>query len=173
MNKVVIHIILFLLFLLEGTVFQLLTLDYFGSAYSIVPRFVLAIIILYSINHNRKKAMYTGLIFGLLYDIIYGNPLGLYMAGMAAAGYFSGWIMQYFHQSFSLFFFIELIGISLFEIYVYGMLRLFHLVNIPIQWAIEHVLLPSIIVNILFAMIVYKPMKRWLEETEEEDEGLE
>jgi len=172
-RKIWIYILLFLLFLLEGTLFQFFSGDYYGANFSIVPRFVLIFIIFISIFRNRKIAMYLGLIFGLFYDLIYGNVIGLYMAGMTGVGYFVGWIVQYFHRSFTVYFVLELFGYLFFELYLFGMLRLFNFINIDIDWASVHVILPSFIFNLLFAMIMYKPFLSILNFYEEDEQSVE
>ncbi|KXG43059.1 rod shape-determining protein MreD [Tepidibacillus infernus] len=164
MGKGWINGLLFLLFLFEGTIFQFLTADRYGSSYGIVPRFVLATIIFISIFKGKTYGLYVGLFFGFLQDIVYGNVIGVYTIGMAAIGYFSGWLIQYFHPSLSIYVLFQLFSQLLFELYLYGMLRLFHLIDISIEWSMLHLMIPSVVVNVAFAILVYKPYFRLIQE---------
>lgn len=165
MSKRRLFTILFFLFLLEGTVFQLINTDYYGSSISVFPRFVLISLIFISIFIEKRSALLLGLLIGLLYDIVFGRVIGVYMIGMAGIGYFGGWLIQYFHPTFSLYLFIEWIGHFAFEFYLYGMLRLFHLVQIPIDWAFSHMIIPTVMLNLLFAVFIFPFSKRWVENT--------
>jgi len=150
-----ISVILFLLFLLEGTLLQYVNTDYYGSSISIYPRFVLVFLLFISIFFGKKRALVYGFIFGLLYDIIFGRTIGLYMIGMAGIGYFGGWLIQFFHPTFSLYLMVQLIGHLSFEFYLYGMLRLYQIVHLPLDWALTHMIIPSIMLNLLFAIFIY------------------
>jgi len=95
-----INLTIFLLFLFEGSIFQFINPSYHGSNVAIVPRFVLTAIILVSIFKDRKYAFALGIVFGLLYDVVYGDFIGLYTVGLAGIGYFSGWSTQFLHPTF-------------------------------------------------------------------------
>ncbi len=155
------------MFLLEGTVFQYMNTDYYGSSISIYPHFVLGIIILISIYLGKKQALIWGLLFGLLYDIIFGRVIGLYMIGMAGIGYFGGWFIQFFHPTFSLYIIIQFIGQFAFEFYLFSMLRLYQLIQLPIEVALTHMIIPSTILNLLFAIFIF-PLSRLLIENSNE-----
>ncbi|OEF98044.1 rod shape-determining protein MreD [Vulcanibacillus modesticaldus] len=157
---------LFLLFLLESTVFQLLLFGRYGSDYSIFPRFMLIFIIYISIYKDKKFALIAGLIFGLLHDIVLGRVIGVYMIGMAGIAYFSGWLTQHFHPTFLLYFLAELIGNLAFELYLYGMLRLYQLINIPFNWMASNILIPTVIFNLFFALVFYLPLRKLIEGSE-------
>lgn len=153
-----INIILFLIFLIEGSIFRYLFPDITETGALVSPRFVLASIILISIFVDKKYALFLGLLFGLLYDLIYGGVLGLYTVGMAGIGYFSGWFIQFLHPTFLVFVLIEFIGLLAFELFIYSMLSLYQLVEMPIEQAFTHFMFPSVIFNLLFAIIIYLPV---------------
>lgn len=157
MRKRAINIILFFIFIIEGTVFRYISPDYFGSNSSIFPRFVLVLIMLISIFKDRKYALFLGVSFGLLYDIVYGNVIGLYMVGMAGIGYFSGWFIQFLHPTFLVYILIEFLGLLLFEIFIYSMLSLYQLLDFQFDWALVNIIFPTIIFNLTFAIIIYLP----------------
>ncbi|TCS79062.1 rod shape-determining protein MreD [Tepidibacillus fermentans] len=169
MQKFWTYSILFLLFILEGTVFQFLSVDYFYSLVTIVPHFVLVLIVFISIFQDRKKGLFIGLIFGFLYDVVYGKMIGINLMGMALVGYFSGWLTLYFQRSFPLYVMIETLTIFLFELYSFGTLRLFQLIDISLKWAFIQVMIPTVIVNGIFAILIFKPFQFLIEEEMIED----
>lgn len=162
MSKRVINLILFAVFIIEGSVFRYISPDYFGSNSSIFARFVLVLIMLISIYIDRKYALFLGLAFGLLYDIVYGNVLGLYMVGMGGIGYLSGWFIQFLHPTFLVYLLIEFLGLLIFEIFIYSMLSLYKLIEFNFDWAMINIIFPTIIFNLVFAILIYFPAKHLL-----------
>lgn len=157
MRKGLINLILFSVFIIEGTVFRYISPDYFGSNSSIFARFVLVLIMLISIFIDRKYALFLGIFFGLLYDIVYGNVIGLYMVSMGGIGYFSGWFIQFLHPTFFVYLLIEFLGLLVFEVFIFSMLALYKLIDFSIDWAIINIIFPTIIFNLVFAMLIFFP----------------
>lgn len=163
-RKRTINLLLIIFFLLEGTAFHYLSPSYYGSNITFVPRFVLAIIIFIAIFKDKQYALFLGIAFGILQDLVYGDVLGLYMVGLAGIGYFSGWLTQFFQSTFLIYSIIQGLGFLTLDLYLYGMLTLYHLSDNQFNWTFIHVLLPSLFIHLLFSMIIYKPMKFLIEE---------
>lgn len=157
MRKKMINLILFSAFIVEGTVFRYISPDYFGSNSSIFARFVLVLIMLVSIFFDRRYALFLGLGFGLLYDIVYGNVIGLYMVGMGGIGYFSGWLIQFLQPTFLVYLLIEFLGLLIFEVFIYSMLTLYQLIDFNFDWAMINIIFPTIVFNLVFAILIYFP----------------
>ncbi len=166
MKKYSIVLLLLFIFLLEGTLFRFISPDYYGKTIYFYPRFVLIMIIFISIYRDRHFALYLGMGFGVLYDIVYGDVIGIYMVGMAGVGYFSGWLTLYFQTTFALYLLNILVNLLMFEMFLYGMLNMFHLVNIAFDWSFFHILIPTVIFNLLFASLIYLPFQFILKEKE-------
>ncbi len=126
-------------------------------------------IIFISIFQSKNRGLIAGLLFGLLFDVVYGKMIGINFIGMALVGYFSGWIAQYFQRSFPLYVLIVTFGVLLFELYSFGTLHLFHLINISFQWAFVQVTIPTVIVNGIFAILIFRPLQFLIEEEKIED----
>ena len=127
MRKSILHILLFLFFLIEGTVIQYISPDFYGYNLVIIPRFVLVFIVFISIYKDQKYAMVLGLIFGVLYDLIYGYVFGVYMIGMIGTAYLSGWLTQFLHPTLPVYTLIQFISLIAFEFFVFGMKNLYQL----------------------------------------------
>jgi len=155
MRKLWINIILFLLFITEGTVFQFITPDYYGSDITIVPRFVLAAIVYLSIFRNQQYALWLGIVFGMLYDVVYGDVFGVYTIAMGTVGYFSGWLTLFFHPTLTFF----TLSFVFFEFFIFSVQNLYQLVTIPANFSIIYVIIPSILFNLIFAFLIYIPLQ--------------
>lgn len=163
MSKKIIFLFLFLLFLIEGFILQLLIGDDFSSHIYTYPLLVLTFIIFLAVFGNKKDSLIMGLIFGLLYDIIYGRVFGVYTFGILGTIYSIKWFIQYFHPTFILYLIIEAVGLSLFEIFLYGFLSLFELIQVPLTFVLSNILFPTILFNLVFAGIYYLVFKKIIE----------
>lgn len=167
MRRRTINLVIFLLFLFEGTVFLYINPSYYGSNISIVPRFVTAAIILIAFYKDKTYALILGIIFGLFYDVIYGNIIGLHLVGLGAVGYFSGWLTQFFHPTFFIYLITQLFGFLIYESFLAGMLSLFRMINYQLEWELIHVIIPSVIINLLFAALIYSFSEKLSESREQ------
>ena len=55
------------------------------------------------------------------------------------------------------------VGLLLFEFINYGINRLFKLIDIDLKFALTHYMLPSVLFNLLIALICYVPIRKLLE----------
>lgn len=151
---------LLLLFLLEGTVFQVFTPKSFLETMTLVPRFALVGPILVSFFLGRREGLFYGMALGFLHDVLFGNLIGVYTLSMMVASYFAGLIVKLFHRSAAVF--ISTISIVLFghEWLVYSLFRLFSPSVVDVQWVLTKQIIPNVIANVIFAIIVYWPLAR-------------
>ena len=99
MRLSLVSFILFIFFLIEGTIFQVFVPDAWGYSFTIVPRFVLVGIVFIGLYLGKNTGLLFGLIFGILYDIIYTNMIGVYTLSMGMVGFIAGLASGYFHQT--------------------------------------------------------------------------
>ena len=119
--------------------------------------------------YHRRYGLMAGILLGLLYDIIYGKGIGIHMGGLAAIGYLSGWLMYFFQPSFLIFVIIEGISLFTYEIYLYGLHRLFQLFSSPFQWTFINYLLPTLVFNLVVSILSFKLLKQWFIKEDEEE----
>ncbi len=155
MRKRLIFISLFLLFLLEGVIIQALTKENYDSNFLIFPRLVLVVIIYLAIYHNKNYVLFFAVIFGLLYDLVFGRVIGVYTISMIGVVYLSIWFVQFFHPSFLIYLIIQTLVITTYEIFIYGVLRMYQLVQVSFVEMSTHILLPTLIFNVTFAALFY------------------
>lgn len=134
------------------------------SSVHVTPHFTLVFIMFIGLFHHRHSALIYGLLFGLLHDFnYYGAMLGVYSFGMGLTGYLAGLAQR--RQPNLIFYNLLITGIGLlvFEFLNYGINRLFKLIDIDLQFALTHYMLPSVLFNLLFALICYVPIRKLLE----------
>lgn len=157
-------LILLLFFLVEGSLFPWLIPLGWLSKVSISPHLVLAGIIYIAIYGNRHAALFYGLSFGFLQDLIYyGHMLGVHTFSMGLIGYLVG--LSFMKLRRSLFFTLSFVVYTelIYGIMLYGIYRFFNVTNLPLTWILLKNIFPSLLLNLLFALVIYVPARQFIE----------
>lgn len=112
---------------------------------------------------GRHRAFLFGLGFGLLSDMQhYGYLIGPYAFGMGLVGYLTGLISE--RRTFSLGFFMWMLMVAgvLLDTIVYFIYKLFSLTNLPLGFVMYWQIAPTVLLQLLIALILYIPTRRWL-----------
>lgn len=160
MARFLLTITVLLLFVLEGTVVQVISPSAGGLSWMTVPRFALVCTILISMFLGRREGLYYGLVFGFLQDILYGQVIGIYTFSMMLASYFSGLIVLLFQRGFSMVMITSVLILFGHEWLLYSMYRVFSLAPHDVQWILNQQILPTVILNGLMTLAMYIPIKR-------------
>ncbi|WP_048600470.1 rod shape-determining protein MreD [Rubeoparvulum massiliense] len=165
--------VIFLLVMLEGTFFQLLSLPQLGTSIELIPRLTLAVILYISLYAGRHEGLLFGLFTGFLTDFVYGGTLGIFTLTFGLIGYLIGLFHRYFHHN------IFLLGTAAIIVYLTHEHLLLLIVEIlrfsPMEYGayLRNVMLPSALFNSLFVMAVFIPMdrlmKQFLDDTERKE----
>lgn len=149
-----------LLFILEGTVVQVMMPTAGETSWMAVPRFALVSTILIAMFLGRREGLYYGLAFGFLQDVLYGDVIGIYMMSMTLAGYFSGLIVLLFQRGFGMVLVTCLLVLFGHEWLLYSLFRLFSMAPQDVQWIVTRQMLPTVILNGVFTLVIYFPLKQ-------------
>jgi rod shape-determining protein MreD len=161
-RAVKLFLVLFVFFILQGTVMQVFSPQWFGLNFVVVPHFVLIAAVMIGLFYDRTQAVWYGLTFGFLDDIIYSNILGVYAFCIPLTAYLLSYLAKIFHLYLIIVFFIALIGVTLLEFEVYGMYGLIGKITMnPLDFANLRIL-PTLVVNGVFLLIVFYPLRRML-----------
>lgn len=160
-QRLLFTLFLFLLFLLEGTVFQWIVPDVWGMHWTVVPMLTLVVIILLSVYFGSNYGMVYGILFGLLHDLAFGHMLGGYIFSFAVVAYFSGQFMKQFQRQPFLIIVTVMIGISVHMMMAFGFNKLFTVTQMDFKQMVYSLLLPSAVFNVIFAAFLLHPLKRW------------
>ena len=169
MTRFLFILTLFILFVIEGTVVQVFSPDRWGIHILMIPRFVVVLLIFAALFLGRFQGLIMGLFFGLMYDIVYGSVIGIYAFSMGLVGYFSGLTFRVFQQNLFLILLTVMISLVFHEGIVYGLLYLIRFIEMDIQYFTMHRLIPILILNMIFALLVSYPVRSILLQMKEEE----
>lgn len=166
MQRLWLSLAMFGLFLIEGTIMKWIIPVVWQGQVSVSTHFTLVVVLFISIFVNRHLALAYGLAFGLLHDVVYYGPtmIGTYSFAMGISGYLAGLVTLRSRGNILSSMFMITFGNVLFEGIVCGLYRLFQVNKLPLDWLFFHQMLPSILINLLFALLVYVPLRKWLED---------
>lgn len=162
LKHVKLFLFLFFLFIIQGTVMTVFSPEWFGYQIAMIPHFVMVVVIYIAIFVNRGLALKYGIIFGLMIDLIYTSVLGVYGFGIGLTVYLISYLSKVFHMNLIVVLFVCMVGVSLLECEVYGIYSLIGLAKQPFLSFVEGRLPPTAILNGVFSIIVFYPLRRYL-----------
>ncbi|MDT8859525.1 rod shape-determining protein MreD [Alkalihalobacillus sp. MEB130] len=160
MSRFYIPAFIFLLLVIEGTLFQIITPSHHDIDVTIVPRFLVVMVVFIGIHFGRNSSILYGIAFGLIYDIVYTQLLGVYMFGFGVIGYAFAYSYKQIQDSLLLHLVLVAAALSLFEYYQYGLYRLIGITDMGALMFFHERFWPSMLLNMVFAIIIYYPVKR-------------
>lgn len=169
MTRFLFILTIFFLFIIEGTIIQVFSPERWGWPVAMTPRFVVVFVIFSALFLGRVQGLFMGLVFGLIYDIVYGSVIGIYAFSMAIVGYFSGLTFRIFQQNIFLILCTTLVLLVVFEFIIYGMFSLLTFTQMNIQEFFFQKVIPSLVLNMIFALLVSYPARLILLQVQEEE----
>ncbi len=150
-------------FLFESIFVELLPKAYSTSETILVPHFLIVVIIFTAIYGNRKQGLIYGFIFGLLFDIVYTEIIGIHLFLLPLVTYIIASIMKLLQTNIIVVSFVTLLGVALFELGVYEMNFLIGITNMAFVDFLNIRLLPTLILNSIFIVIAAYPLKKFMD----------
>ncbi|MNE33793.1 rod shape-determining protein MreD [compost metagenome] len=160
MNRVI--VLMLLLFLIEGAVMPWIIPAGLGSR--IVPHFVFVMVVFAALYSGRHRALFLGVGFGLLQEIVYfGHLIGAHTFIMGLIGYFTGMLMQ--RQRATIMMAISIIGMAciVYDSAVFFIYKVFRITSGSYAGALLDYILPSMFLQLVFALACYVPIRRLFE----------
>jgi rod shape-determining protein MreD len=130
--------------------------------YFFAPRFFLVFIVFAAIYIGQTRAIVYGFIFGMLYDCVYTELLGVYAFAFTLIAYMVSKMMKVFHQHWLIACFLSLLSITVLELYVYGIQLLIGRTGMPFQAFCLQRLWPTLLLNVVFLILFSYPLKQRL-----------
>lgn len=161
MIRFILSSIIFLLFIIEGSLFQIFAPELYDIEFTIVPHFVVVVIVVIGIFYGRPMAILYGIIFGFLYDVVYTEILGVYAFVFGLSGYIFSLELRPVQNSYFYNFLLAVSAVLFVEYFVYGFLYLFELTRMSHVAFLLKRLLPTLAINAIFILIILYPL-RWL-----------
>lgn len=165
MIRFYIPLILFSFTVLEGVSLKLLPNRLVYADSILIPHWVFIFLICVVIFFEREEeytSIYYAVIFGLMIDILYTDILGVYMFTYAITIYMIKGISRLLQDNLLSAIIFSVVGLVMMEV----LIQLFYIVIgvIQVQWK-EYIslrLLPSIMANIVFLLVIYPIVAKWL-----------
>ncbi|GAA0601507.1 rod shape-determining protein MreD [Virgibacillus siamensis] len=165
MKRLIIPFILFLLFIMEGVALELLPASLVTGDIVIVPHWILAFLVMMAVFHDRENTYMSilyGLIFGFLIDIVYTGVLGVYMFTYAVVIYIVHGLTKLLHANIFGVTVLGIVGLVLAEALINVVFSFVGLSEMEWSMYLVYRMLPTVLANLLFLLLVYPFMSKWL-----------
>jgi rod shape-determining protein MreD len=170
MNRIV--ALMLLLFVIEGSLMPWIIPEGFGDR--IIPHFIFVFVLFSALYGNRHQALLLGAGFGLLQDVVYfGQLLGLNFFAMGLLGYFTGVLLE--RKRATVMMAITVIGFAciLYDSSLFFIYKVFRITGASYAWALLNHILPSLFLQLAFALACYVPVRRMFESRKDAGESGE
>ncbi|NHC39492.1 rod shape-determining protein MreD [Bacillus sp. MM2020_1] len=167
MRKFILPLLFLFLFILESLFVEFLPAKIFGFERIFVPHFLFIALLFLTIFVGKKHGIIYAAIFGLLFDIVYVEIIGIYFFLYPFISYLIYKLLQVWQANLITAFLAALIGISLLEIGVYEMNFLIHVTDLDFMGFINLRFYPTLLLNAAITLIAAYPLK-WLFEKHSE-----
>ncbi|HLS36587.1 MAG TPA: rod shape-determining protein MreD [Bacillota bacterium] len=165
MRRIFAPLILFLLIVLEGVSQELLPEMIVSSQTLIISHWVFIFLVLVAIfldDENSFYAIIFAIIFGLLKDIVYTEFLGIYMIAYTITIFIVHQFIKIFQANFFMTLIFTMIGLFIVDNIIYLMYIAVGHITLPWSDYSLYRLLPTILANIIFLIIIYPIFKNRL-----------
>lgn len=171
MKRLFFPLILFLLTILEGVALELLPSDLVMGNLMVVSHWVFAFLVYMAIFYDKDHTYYSigyALLFGLLIDVVYTGVLGVYMFSYGLTIYIVHGLKKILHGNFYVVVLLGTVGVLLADLLIYLIYTSVGLVDVAFEDYAFGRMLPTILSNIVFILLLYpfcaKRLARWQRE---------
>ncbi|WP_430785013.1 rod shape-determining protein MreD [Virgibacillus flavescens] len=158
MKRLYLPLILFIFVILEGVAIKLLPPNFVMSDLLIIPHWVFVFLLFMAIFYDNSQTYFSvlyGALFGMLIDIVYTGVLGVYMFSYAFVIYVVHGIVKMLHGNILVTIILGIVGISLTDFIIYLIFSVVGLTDMLIDDYMLYRLLPTVIANLLFLLVLY------------------
>lgn len=168
MKRIILPLILTLAFYGESIFVDLLPPEAFGAERVIVPHFLLTLLIIMGIYYVRNHALLYAALFGLLFDVYYTETIGIYLFLYPISVYLGSKMARVLRVNIFTSAIVVLIHVAIVELIVYAFIVLvFRISMTPNEFALFR-LLPTLILNFAFFILVFFSFSRFLQKRKKE-----
>ncbi|WP_042459185.1 rod shape-determining protein MreD [Neobacillus dielmonensis] len=167
MRKFLLPLLFLALFISESLFVQFMPEKVFGQSKILVPHFLYAGLLFFTIYVGKNKGIIYSAIFGLLFDIVYVEVLGIYLFLFPFIAYLVTKVMQVMQSNLIVSSIVSLAGVALLEIGVYEMNFLIHVTDLEFMDFINLRFYPTLILNAIFILLTGFLFKRYFEKVSE------
>lgn len=160
MNRIV--GLMLLIFIIEGAIMPWIIPEGYGDRF--IPHFIFVIVLYSALYGNRHQALLLGAGFGLLQDIVYyGHMIGGHFFIMGLIGYFTGVLLE--RKRATVMTALTVIGFAciLYDTTLFYIYKVFRITDASYAWALLNHILPSLFLQLAFALACYVPIRLMFE----------
>ncbi|KAB2338711.1 rod shape-determining protein MreD [Cytobacillus depressus] len=161
MRKLLLPLLLMLLFIGESIFVELMPEHLFGGSNIIAPRFLIVALLFLTVYGPRRYGILYSFVFGLLFDVVYTEIIGIYLFMFPLVAYIILKLMKILQTNIVIVSIMVIIGIMLLELGVYEMYFLIHKTNMDFSTFLSLRLLPTTIFNMIFVILAAYPLKKY------------
>lgn len=160
MSRLLLPVLTFFLFVFEGTVMQLFVPEMFGEHYIVVPRFALVIILFIACFQKRSTALWYGMIFGLLMDVVYTDYLGVYLFVFGFTAYVIASIAAVSRKNVWTVVCLIVLGLTMQAFQIFGLYTIIGIAQMSAETFIQRMLWPTLVLNVIVSLLLYYPLQK-------------
>ncbi|GAA0334035.1 hypothetical protein GCM10008967_26000 [Bacillus carboniphilus] len=162
MKKLILPASVLFIFLLEGMYVQFFGSFDAGQEWIFVPRFLFCTLFFIVLFYDRTQGFLYALCFGLLFDIVYTEVLGVYLALFPVLCYVLDRLMRLFHHHLLIIIAVTLLGIVGLEFSVYALNLLLQVTDMGMEQFLEKRLVPTLYFNGIFLILFSFPLRKFI-----------
>src|SRR5690625_1995960 len=171
MKHLYIPLFLFFFLILEGVALEILPAGLLTSDLLIVPHWVLIFLVMTAMFYEKDTTYFSiiyALFFGLLIDVVYTGVLGVYMFSYALVIYLVLGLRKVFNGNIYVSLLLGIISVMLADLAIHVIYSAAGIIQMMWNDYAIYRLLPTVLSNIVFILILYpllpKRLIRWREE---------
>ncbi|SEU08837.1 rod shape-determining protein MreD [Salinibacillus kushneri] len=171
MKHLFLPLILVILLVLESTATALIPEQWLLADIQPIPHWMLLFTILIAIFYDQDHTMYSllyAIIFGFLFDFTYTDVLGVYMFTYGLTLFMILGLKKLLHPNFVVTLLLSLVGMCFADHLIYLMYFMVGYADVTWTTYLQERLLPTILTNSLFLLIVYPIFRQRLEKWADE-----
>lgn len=163
MRRLIIPAFVLLFFVLESIFVELLPSELFSSDRIFVPHFLLIVILFLAVYGGKTQGLVYAAIFGLLFDIVYTEIIGVYLFLYPLLTYIVIKAMKLVHSHLVVVTLVSCLAVAALELAVYEINYLLNVTEMSFDTFLELRFYSTIILNIAFTILLAFPLKRQFE----------
>ena len=162
MRKILLPLLFGCLFIAESLYVQFIPNDPFGGRI-LAPHFLFSALLFLTIFVGKKQGIIYAAVFGLIFDIVYVEVIGVYFFLFPFISYLISKMMQVLWANMVVSILAVVLGIALLELGVYELNYLIHVTDLDFMSFFHLRFYPTLLFNVCFVIVVSYPLKRWFE----------
>ncbi len=163
MRRILLPALFTVIFILESTLVEFMPTKFFNSERILVPHLLLIAILLLTIYFKSSMGILYGFIFGLLFDVVYTEIIGIYLTLFPLIALAISKIIRSLQTNFLIVTLVSLLGVTLLELGALGFNFMIHKTDMAFSVFVSFRLLPTLLYNLVLTIIVIYPLSKLFE----------